>query len=58
MKHQKLIIVLWLGILFVSCVSLDKVDLIHEYDPEFDFTSIELSGAVYSLADVFLSIIN
>lgn len=41
MKSRKLLIVLWLPILAISCLSIYSVDVIHEYDPEVDFTAFK-----------------
>jgi len=39
MKFQRLLIVLCLPILAVSCASLNSVNIIREYDPEVDFSA-------------------
>jgi len=41
MNYRKLLIVLWLPVLAISCASINSVDVIHEYDPEVDFSSLK-----------------
>jgi len=41
MKYRKLLIILWLPVLAISCASINSVDVIHEYDPDVDFTAFK-----------------
>jgi hypothetical protein len=41
MNYIKLFVVFWLPLLAISCASINSVDVIHEYDPEVDFSSLK-----------------
>lgn len=35
------VLVLWLSVLALSCASINRVDVIHQYDPEINFTALK-----------------